>query len=83
MIDEHVSECMVNNSAVTRGYSRRFINISTVADSYKFGFFPRIRLYLFEKLFPRPSQPNGFAKINFEKQFNLIYLAADCSIRVL
>ena len=43
LIDVHITECMVNNSSVTRGHNRRFVNIST-ADSYKFSFefFPRM-----------------------------------------
>jgi len=41
-VDVHIPECMVNNSLVTRGYNRRFINISTAVDNYKFSFFPKI-----------------------------------------
>jgi len=42
LVDVHIPECMVNNSLVTRGHNRRFINISTAVDNYKFSFFPRI-----------------------------------------
>jgi len=30
LVDVHIPECMVNNSLVTRGHNRRFINISTI-----------------------------------------------------
>ena len=29
LIDVHITECMVNNSSVTRGHNRRFVNFST------------------------------------------------------
>ena len=36
LVDVHIPECMVNNSLITRGHKRGFVNISASVDSYKF-----------------------------------------------